>query len=314
METTFKALTKIIKNHKNILIMTHKNIDLDAFGSSLACSYMIESLKRKSSILLNKKELNLSVKKAMKLLNNDNFISKSKLKDENFDLLIILDTSKKELLEDESMLNKINDIVVIDHHVVTNRNINDTKISYINSNLSSTNEFMAGYIKYLNRRIPSNIATIMLAGIEIDTNFYRVKTTSSTFNASASLLLMGASSIDKHDLLKEEKEDYLRRVKYLENSYMVGFNSICVVSEEIPKEELSLISERMMMFEGVRAAFTIGLTCDKMISISARSLGDINVFEVMQIFGGGGHLTEAAAQIDNSTIKQVEKELVRILR
>lgn len=316
METTYKSLTKIIKSHKNILIMTHKNIDLDAMGSAIACSYIINSLKKTSSILINKKELNKSVKKALELTTNENidYISKSKLKEHDFDLLIILDTSKKELLEDETLIEKIKDIVVIDHHLVTNKNITNTKISYINSSLSSTNEFMVGFMKYLNKQVSEEIATVMLAGIEIDTNFYRVKTSASTFIASASLLLIGASSVDKHELLREEKEVYLKRAKYIDDSHMVGDSSICVVNDDIPKEELSIISERMLMFEGVKAAFTIGLSCDKIVSISARSLGEIDVFKIMQHFDGGGHSTEAAAQISNSTIKQVEKELVRILR
>lgn len=316
METTYKSLTKIIKNHKNILIMSHKNIDLDAIGSAMACASIINSLKKQCSILINKKEINKSVKKALELTVNENinFVSKSKIDEESFDLLIILDTCKKELVEDSLLLEKINDIVVIDHHLVTNKNIKNAKMSYINSHLSSTNEFMVGFMKYLNKKVSEEIATVMLAGIEIDTNFYRVKTTASTFSASSSLLTMGASSSEKHNLLREEKQVYLKRAEYIKNSYMINGSSICIVKEEIPKEELSIISERMLMFEEVKASFTIGQTCDKIVSISARSQGELDVFEVMQKFDGGGHSTEAAAQVKTKTIKQVEEELVGILR
>lgn len=312
MEATYKALTKVIKSHSNVLIMLHKNIDLDAFGSALACFHIVTSMKKNCSILINKKDLNLSMKKAIKMV-DDNFISKKDAKEGNFDLLIILDTSKKEILEDSSLLDKINDVVLIDHHVVMNRNILDTKLSYINSSLSSVTEFMTGYLKFLNKKVSGEVATIMLAGIEIDTNFYRVKTSTSTFLSSASLLLMGASALEKHNLLKETKEDYLTRVGYLRDSYIYKNNGICVINSQVTKEDLSITAERMLLFENVDAAFAIGMV-DENIAISARSLGNVDVYKVMCEFDGGGHMTEAAAQIKSSDIKEIEKKLIDILR
>ena len=42
MNNFFKKLDKEIKNHKNIIIMGHKNPDLDCIGSSLGLYKAIE--------------------------------------------------------------------------------------------------------------------------------------------------------------------------------------------------------------------------------------------------------------------------------
>ena len=44
-------------------------------------------------------------------------------------------------------------------------------------------------------------------------------------------------------------------------------------------------------------------------SISARSLGEVNVQTVMEKFNGGGHLTTAAAQVDIPPGEAIRKVL-----
>jgi c-di-AMP phosphodiesterase-like protein len=48
--------------------------------------------------------------------------------------------------------------------------------------------------------------------------------------------------------------------------------------------------------------------------ISARSLGDLNVQVIMEKFGGGGHLTMAAAQVKNTSIDEAIKKLKKYIR
>ncbi len=46
-----------------------------------------------------------------------------------------------------------------------------------------------------------------------------------------------------------------------------------------------------------------------LIGISARSTGKVNVQTLMEALGGGGHFTNAATQIKNSSIGDVENQL-----
>ncbi|MNF05306.1 DHHA1 domain protein [compost metagenome] len=62
----------------------------------------------------------------------------------------------------------------------------------------------------------------------------------------------------------------------------------------------------------ILASFVIGERQDGLIGISARSLGHMNVQVVMERMGGGGHLTNAAAQLEG-TVAEVAERLKKVL-
>lgn len=62
----------------------------------------------------------------------------------------------------------------------------------------------------------------------------------------------------------------------------------------------------------VLASFVISERPDGLIGISARSLGGMNVQVVMERLGGGGHLTNAAVQLEG-TQAEAEKRLLAVL-
>ena len=318
MEQIFKTLTQLIKDNNNIFIMTHKNPEFDGIGSAIGLQQIINSFKKNSYIILNGNEKNKSLIKSYNLLKENklyfNTVMKTKatnLIKENT-LLIILDTHKQDMTEVPVLINKTNNIVVIDHHIKSKDYIKEASLTYINANLSSTVEFMTNYIKYLNKTVDSLIATFMLVGLEIDTNNFRLKTTKDTYEAASFLLELGADNVLKQELLQENKNDYLKRQKLIEKSYMINDNmALCVADNELyESKDLAYIAEQLLQFENVTASFVIGHLTKDIIGISARSLGNVNVEEIMAKLGGGGHLTEAATQIKNSTLKKVEQQLI----
>ena len=132
---------------------------------------------------------------------------------------------------------------------------------------------------------------------------------------AAHLTSMGADSVLKQELLKESKDDYLRRADFIRSSYIIKKNiAICPLTVPIStKEELAEIAEELLKFEYVEASFAIGQLKKNEVGISARSIGNINVCEIMKLLGGGGHLTNAASQISNSTVKEVERKIIKVL-
>lgn len=52
---------------------------------------------------------------------------------------------------------------------------------------------------------------------------------------------------------------------------------------------------------------------DSMIAISARSLGDVNVQVIMEKLGGGGHLSNAATQMADTTVSEAKAKLLTVL-
>lgn len=314
MEKLFKSLTEAIKNHEEIILMAHRNIDLDALGS-LLCFYEITTSFKKETYIVMNKEVNNSVSKALTKLKNINFKYDIENLKEN-SLLIIVDTHKKELVEEPLLLTKIKDVVVIDHHIKDTNYIKNAIFSYINANLSSTAEIMLQYAKYLNHQISSITATIMLAGLEIDTNSYSLKTTEKTYETAALLLKSGADNLLKQKLLKENKDEYLKRQKILENAYMVTEKiALCIFdTEKNQKEEISLTAADLLQFDNVEVGFAIGKLKNGNIGISAKSLGNFDVKVIMNKLGGGGHMNNAATEMQDVTIEEAKEQLLKIIK
>lgn len=322
MEEIFNNLTKLIKQNNNFIIMTHKNPDFDGMGSAIALQQIIKSFKKESYIIVNNKELDKSMKKAFKLLKDKNIyhniVSKTeanKLVDDK-SVLIILDTCKSEMVEDFNVLENSKNIVVIDHHIKNKEYIKGTTFNYINSNLSSTVEFICSYLRYLNKKVDPVIATFLLVGLEIDTNNFKLKTTDKTYESAAFLTRMGSDNVLKQELLQESIESYIMRNKLIEKSFMINKNmAMCLADSKIyRKQDLANIAEELLQFENVEASFAIGKINSKQIGISARSIGTIDVEEIMEKLGGGGHLNEAAAQIENKTILEVKEMLKEVIK
>src|SRR5690625_7926839 len=72
-------------------------------------------------------------------------------------------------------------------------------------------------------------------------------------------------------------------------------------------------ADTLLTMSGVNASFVICERDDDKIGISARSLGDVNVQIIMERMNGGGHLTNAATQIEDSTIDDAEALLNDII-
>ena len=92
----------------------------------------------------------------------------------------------------------------------------------------------------------------MLAGIEVDTNEFNIKTSPETFKTAAYLLELGANNIDKQNLLKENKENYCKRQDFIKKSYMINKNmALCVMDKniyEIEVNEMSKIESAIINF------------------------------------------------------------------
>lgn len=311
MEEIFKKLTQLIKGNEKIIFMTHQNMDLDGFASILALSEVVNSFKKENYILIDNKSKNPSIIKALQKIENENlnynFIYKkdvSKHLDKET-LIIILDVHKPTMVEMPLLLTKTDNVIVIDHHIKCKQYIQNTVLNYINSNVSSTIEIVTTYLKYLNKTVNPLVATMMLAGMEIDTNSYNVKTTSETFLVAAFLLEIGADNVQKQELLKEDKDEYITRQRYIENSYMINDNmAVCTLDTKVVDNNiLAQIAEDLLQFDNVEVSFCIGYLSKNKVGISARSIGKYNVEIIMQNMGGGGHMTEAATQIKNINIE-----------
>ena len=68
-------------------------------------------------------------------------------------------------------------------------------------------------------------------------------------------------------------------------------------------------ADELLSISGVDASFALYEVGDG-VSISARSMGQMNVQIIMEMMGGGGHLTMAGAQIECEGTEQAKKLLL----
>lgn len=319
MQHLFKKLNEIINEYDSFIVTGHKDPDLDSLGSCLGLCEIIESFNKKAYLFLDNKHLenyNSNINEAFEKMEKDiicvNEKTYKKIKEKT--LLIITDTHIKERLEYPDLIEQF-DTIVLDHHIKSKKYIKNTKFMYIDSNLSSMSELITYYAEYVNIDLDNVIATILLSGIEIDTNGFNLKTTSRTYEAASTLMEMGADSILKQELLKESKEDYLKRATYIGSSFMINDNiAMCVINKIITTKDLAETAEELLSFEDVEASFVIGKLEDDLVGVSARSLGDIDVSEPMKELGGGGHSSNAATQIKEKTLKEVKQEIIDLIK
>ena len=319
MKHIFQKLNEIIKEYDNFIVTGHKDPDLDSLGSCLGLCEVIESFGKKAYLFLNDKHLenyNSNINQAFEKMEKDVICvnERSYKKIDGKTLLIVLDTHIGDRLEYPKLL-EVFDIIVLDHHIKSKNYIKDTKFLYIDSNLSSMSELITFYAEYVNIDLDNVIATILLGGIEIDTNGFNLKTTSSTYEAASTLMEMGADSILKQELLQESKEEYMKRANFIRNSFMVSDNiAMCIINKLCTSMELAEVAEELLTFEDVKVSYVIGKLEDNLVGVSARSLGEIDVSEIMKKLGGGGHNSNAAAQIKDKIIKEVKQKIIDLIK
>ncbi len=318
METLFEKLNEIITEYDSFIVMGHADPDLDSLGSSLGLCEIIESFGKKAYLFLDDKHLedyNSNINQAFQKMEKTIICvnERSYKKIEGNTLLIIVDVHTQDRLEYPKLC-EIFDTIILDHHIKNKNYIKNTRFLYIDSNLSSMSELITYYAEYLNIDLDNVISTILLAGIEIDTNSFNLKTTSKTYEAASTLMEMGADSIMKQELLKSTKDDYIKKASYIKSSFMINNNmAMCVINKITESKILAEVAEEMLNFEDIKATFAIGKLDIETIGISARSLGGIDVSKIMKEMGGGGHHSNAAAQLKDKTLKEVKQKIIDII-
>lgn len=319
MQEFFNSLTKFVKGYSKIIISTHKNMDLDGFSSALCLYNIYTKMGKECYIVLNEVQTNDTIIRSFEKLNSNSFniLYKDEFSKFDFDgcLTIVLDCHRTSLFEIEEIIDKCFDIIVIDHHIKSSEYIKNTKLMYINTNVSSVAQIITSYSRYMNYIPDTILATLLLAAIEVDTNGFKFKTTEYTYETAAYLTKIGADTIVKQEILRESRESYLEHQIYIERSYQINSTMIlCEIDDRIvTAKDLAVIADSLLQFQNMEASFCIGKLKENTYGISARSLGNIDVEAIMCKLGGGGHVTEAATRVENTTIDEVKNKLIEII-
>lgn len=313
-----RKIKRLIKHSKTIFIVGHKDLDLDAIGSALGIYHITKKYNKDSYIIIDDETHELGVEKIINEQDPSIFINSNQVENlmSNSNLLIVVDTNKTHLLQNESLLEIFDDnILVLDHHQVTEKSIK-TGMQIIDESSSSTCQMVSELIFNFDIKISSEIATAILSGIVLDTNNFVLKTDSSTYLAAYFLTTLGADPKKVQYYLKQDINDYIiRQIPITNVDVIKGKYAITMGSKDIiyRREELAKIADTLLQFNGIEASFVFGKTSKDIIGLSARSVGNINVGKIAEELGGGGDQHEAASQIESDNLEEQKDKLIRIL-
>lgn len=314
------ALKQLIEQSKKIFIMGHDNPDMDSFGSALGISRLCNLSEKEPYIVIDEyNEALQTIFKQAKESDNYKFISSEKAVSlaEADSLVIVVDTHRPSLVECPKLLEICEKVVVIDHHRKVEEFIENPVLAYMESYASSASELVAEILQYMSKKksLAKLEAEALLAGMTVDTNGFAIKTGVRTFEAAAWLRRQGADPTEVKRFFQEDIANIrLRAQAVAETQVFEGGVAITTCPQVRTDAQLicAQVADQLLTIKGVKASFVVGRNIEERTVISARSLGDVNVQLVMEKFGGGGHLTTAAAQVSES-IKQTVDKIMEIM-
>ena len=313
------ALKELMTEADNVLLMGHSHGDMDSIGSSLGLYRLAKTLGKEAKIVNETTGIGLS-----------NFLTEAKKHDEYVDcfvtkqealdavkqntLLIITDTHKKSYVEVPELLEKVNKIVVIDHHRRSTDYIENAILTFHEVYASSASELVTEILEYSQLDIDLTQIEVeaLYAGIMLDTKNFTFKTGVRTFEAAAYLKKCGVDIIKVKKWFQSDLKTYQIISEIVSKSEIVN-DSIAISTYENDDENANIIAakaaDELLTIGGINASFVLGKTGEK-IYISGRSIGGINVQLILEKLGGGGHITLAGAQLENMSMEDAKQELI----
>ena len=321
-----QTLKELVDKASNVLIMGHVNADTDSFGSMLAMLQMIRShAPDKAKMIFDESRVDPTVLKISRTLTSlepdmyEYMINTSEaLKTINDNtLLIVLDTQSPRIVSSPEVLEKIKNVAVIDHHRSSGEASFDAVFSYVEPYASSTIELLVELMAFYSRDISITPleASIMYAGLVVDTNNFLNRIGTRTFEVAATLREYGADMAEVNLWLRKDRERLFEINKLVSKVDIFLDRFAFAVSNEVYQDRVLLaqVADELLQIDGMDAAFTITKISNDTVGVSARSIKNINVQVLMEEIGGGGHLTGAAAQIKDSSVEEVYLQIKHLI-
>ena len=328
-ENELKALKTELESPKKITIVSHRNPDGDAIGSSLGLLHFLKQLKHDvhfispneypdflawipevNNTIIFEKEVN----KATELLKSSDYIFTL-----DFNALHRTGEFMEKTLQTLTV-----PMIMIDHHQAPD---NYPLYTFSDTNYGSTCEMIYDFINALeyNHLINKEVATCLYVGITTDSGSFRFpKTTAKTHNCVADLINKGINNSEIHHLLFDNASysrlQLLGRALQnltLLNEYSASY--ITLTQEELDtfkykKGDTEGIVNYGLSLEGINmTAFFIENKEEGIIKISFRSQGDVDVNQFARTyFNGGGHINAAGGK-SFLTLEETVKQFIAIL-
>ncbi|MBU1145282.1 MAG: 50S ribosomal protein L9 [Firmicutes bacterium] len=321
-----RAISELIHKFDKVFIMPHKSTDIDAFAASVGVLQLALAQNKNAKIVLDFDDIDQTCQKVINMLNREYIklleyiIDPEDAIDEiNAEsLLFVIDHHSPVQSNAPRLLEKTKFVVVIDHHRRIDNLLSDLSLNYVEPYASSSVELVTELIELYNYDVDIDPfeATMMLAGMMIDTNNFTYRTGVRTFEAAALLKRFGADPFKARLILRESLDDIKTKSNLINQAKIVNNHfAITLLTGEgkTDRVQLAKTADELLEIDNIIASFAIGSIGNDTIAISARSVDKFNVSLVMEQFNGGGHLNNAAAQVPNGNVEEIASKIETIL-
>lgn len=298
--------------------------DMDALASSIGMAFFAQQVGAQAHAVYDMTSMTEDVTRAIGRLLEEGQSPLTSLPEARQlvtakSLLIMVDHSKLALTLSEPFYSQFDEVIIVDHHRRDDDFPANASLSFIESGASSASELVTELLQFQNakKRISRLQASVLMAGIMLDTNQFSTRVTSRTFDVASYLRRQGSDNLEIKAMSAQNFEDYRQvnslvvTAQALEDQVMVAMGPDNQIYSHVVA---SKAADTLLDMAGVEASFVIIKTAKGRIAISARSRQTINVQRIMERLGGGGHFNLAATQLDLSSVEEVRNLLLEAIR
>ena len=320
------SLEKLIKDSSNVIVVGHKDADLDCLGSLIAVSKIASSCSKTSYLIFNY----VTVEPVCQAIFNENILSLMEdhifvnekealsLLDDN-SLVVVVDHHSIDLTAASKLVTVAKQVAIIDHHRKKSEDNIAALMIYNEPSASSTVELLSEMIQYVSNEIQLTQieSSIMYAGLLVDTDSLKSRCSFRTFEVCSFLKKQKADLTLANDWLKEDLQDFINKSNITKSIMILSGNivvsAVNAACGNMSRTSLAQGANYICGFKDVEAAFVIAQTDNNTVSISARSNGKVNVQLIMEKMGGGGHFNAAGLQKSNTTVSTMKEQLLNAI-
>ena len=302
-----------IEKRRRFLVTSHARPDGDAVGSTLALAQILRKMGKSADVVLRD-----SVPVIYKPLPQSETIIHSSRGHGDYDAAIILECDSVQRTRLEGLENQF--LISIDHHISAKR---FAHVNWIDSTAAATAEMIFRLAQAAQVELTPEIATCLYTAVLTDTGaFCYSPTNECTFELARLLVEHGAdpnhiaqnvyfsSPISKMRLLgaalsRLEREGAMTWMSITRHD-MERFEALDEDCEGLVNYALGIA--------GVEVAVFFREVAKERVRVSVRSKGAVNVAEIAQKFGGGGHECAGGFATEGPMDQAAERVLREIRR
>lgn len=305
-----KGIVKAISQSRKILIACHVNPDGDCIGSLLALGLGLASIGKRIYMVSQD-----GVPARYRKLPGAQEIRKRIEK--VADMAITVDCNAKEMVgRPFDTIKKTKYILEIDHHEYRKPFGN---LFLIETKAAAVGEIVYRLLKQLNVHVAKDIAQNILTSVIVETNSFRLPVVRPfTFTLCAQLLKTGVDFNRLSELIywSKTKEAAILSGRCMSNLKFIRRGKIAwavVRRKDFSRiggkdEDVDSVANDILSIDSVKIAILFRERDKKMLRVSLRSKGRINVASLAYRYGGGGHFDSSGCYIANT-----EREIAELI-